>query len=184
MSRDQAGLRAVLRDISQSRERSTLFWWMVDHHAELVEASKGRRLQWRSLCARFAELGLADATGKPATPEGARLTWRRARAAVAEAQRHAPVPKPARQGSVYPSRISPNWRPQEAPQTSAPPVPKTPPESAPSQSLVPTQPAGPAPLSPFADTRTKEEIEAHIQEQERKMDEMFAKHDRKYRFGG
>ena len=100
MSRDHTGLQAVLREITQSVERSSLFWWMVGHHQELTEASKDRRLPWRSLCAKFAELGLTDVAGKPATPVTARKTWQRARKAVAQAQRRAQDAKPARPGSI------------------------------------------------------------------------------------
>ena len=165
MSRDQTGLRVVLREITQSAERSSLFRWMVENYAELTEASKGRRLQWRSLCSKFAELQLTDVTGKPATPETARKTWRRARQAVAEAQRRAAVAKPSRPGSVYPSRISPNWQPQEVP----PPPPRQLP--APGVSLVPSpRPPPPSLTAPIAATdasssapESRSEVEAMVE---------------------
>ncbi len=188
MSRDQTGLRAVLREIAQSAERSSLFWWMVEHHQALTEASKDRRLPWRSLCVRFAELGLADATGKPATPETARLTLRRARKAIAEAQRRAAAAKPSRPGSVYPSRISPDWRPQQV----VPPAMTTPASSLPALASAGAGPAAlPAPhvprpaQLPFADDRTQEEIDAYVDEQLSLIDEELKAYDRKrFGFGG
>lgn len=59
--------------------RSPLFWWMVEHHNEVVASLEGRRMNWKALCARFAELGLTDLTGTPATERSARQTWGRAR---------------------------------------------------------------------------------------------------------
>jgi hypothetical protein len=54
---NRKGLRAVLREIAYSADRSALFWWMVEHHDELAHAAQGRRLRWKPLCERFAALG-------------------------------------------------------------------------------------------------------------------------------
>ena len=115
MARDRKGLRAVVREISQSADRSTLFWWLVTHHDDLVEAGDGRRLQWGPLCQRFAELGLTDRTGKPASEEVARLTWHRVRKAVAAERARQREKPPRRPGSVFPSRIPKDWRPEVVP---------------------------------------------------------------------
>ena len=58
MPRDRKGLRAVLNQITQSADRSALFWWLVEHHDEVATAASGRRLQWARLCTGFAEIGL------------------------------------------------------------------------------------------------------------------------------
>jgi hypothetical protein len=84
MTKDPKGLRAVLREVAQSSERSTLFWWLVEHHRELKAGSMGRRLKWEKLSALFNELGLTDINGNPAKPNTARQTWLRARRFVAE----------------------------------------------------------------------------------------------------
>ena len=115
MSRNRKGLRAVLREITQSADRSSLFWWMVEHHDELKTTASGRRLQWAALCTRFAELSLTDINGKPASPRTARETWLRARRAVEEANRRLAAKPPARVGAVYPSRIPKEWRPTVVP---------------------------------------------------------------------
>jgi hypothetical protein len=178
----------LTKTLKSYRGRGQVYSWLRAHQDSVAEKLGREEATWPLLVVEMAAHGVVGGRGAPPTPKAAAKVWRRVCADLrkaAEAQRQAAASRPPpRPGPVYPSRISPDWRPEEAPQISAPPMPKTPPESAPSQSLVPARPAGSAPLSPFADTRTKEEIEAHIQEQERKMDEMFAKHDRKYRFGG
>ena len=115
MSRNRKGLRAVLREITQSADRSSLFWWMVEHHDKLKTTAAGRRLQWAALCTRFAELSLTDINGKPASPRTARETWLHARRAVEDANRRLAVKPPARVGAVYPSRIPKEWRPTVVP---------------------------------------------------------------------
>jgi hypothetical protein len=117
MSNDRKGLRAVLREIAHSAERSPLFWWMVEHHDELAQAAEGRRLRWKQLCERFAGLGLTDVNGKVASERTTRATWARARRAVEEAHERAAAKRPAHRRGKYPSRISADWRPQVVEQT-------------------------------------------------------------------
>jgi len=109
MPRDRKGLRAVLNEITQSADRSPLFWWLVEHHDELATAASGRRLQWARLCTRFA-----DATGKPASVQTARVTWHRVKLSVAKAQLRVAAKPPPKPGAVYPSRVPKDWRPQLA----------------------------------------------------------------------
>jgi hypothetical protein len=118
MAREQPTLKSVLNEIARSGDRSSLFWWMVEHHDELVTAANGRRMQWRAFCARLRDLGLTDRTGKPASAKVARLTWFRARQEVARA-RGATAARPAR--SSYPSRMPKDWKPEAfRPQPSGP----------------------------------------------------------------
>ena len=111
MSRNRKGLRAVLREIAHSADRSPLFWWMVEHHDELAHAAQGRRLRWKPLCERFAALGLTDVQGRVPSERTARATWGRARRAVAEARERAVAKRESTPKRKYPSRISPDWRP-------------------------------------------------------------------------
>ncbi len=107
----------VLEHIARSQDRSPLFWWMLDHHDEIVKAAQGRRIRWRQFCADVTALGLTDTRGGPVTERNARETWRQvrretarteklrvereaAKAAAAEARRH------------YPSRQPIGWRPE------------------------------------------------------------------------
>jgi hypothetical protein len=109
MTKDPKGLRAVLSKISQSSERSTLFWWMVEHHRELKASSSGRRLQWEPLSIVFNELGLTDVNGNPAKPSTARQTWLRARRFVAAEVRRLAAER--RDWSRYPSRLPKDFCP-------------------------------------------------------------------------
>jgi hypothetical protein len=114
MQRDRKGLRAILNEITQSADRSPLFWWLIGHRDELTTAAFGRRLQWARLYARFAEMGLTDATGKPASVQTARMTWHRVRQSVAKIRLRVAAQPPPKPGAVYPSRVPKDWRPQLA----------------------------------------------------------------------
>ena len=83
MSTKDSAQKQILREMSQSSARSPLFWWMCEHHDEILEAAAGRRLSWRHLLARFKEAGLTDLAGRQPSPSNARKTWLRARREVA-----------------------------------------------------------------------------------------------------
>ena len=162
MSRDHAGLQAILREITRNPERSDLFRWMVEHHTELIDAAKGRRLRWRSLCERFAQLGLSDMNGKPPTPATARKTWQRARAAVVVAQCQA-AQSPHRQvSSNSPSRVRKEWQPEEV-------TPPTRTQTAGTPAAVIASVPRPTSVEPIGasvasgSTRTPEEVQAMIE---------------------
>ena len=123
MARHSKDTKAILRTVERSEERSSLYWWMVSHHDDLIEASKRQRIKWSAFCAEAEKSGLTDVTGKPASERTARQTWLRVRAAVAKARAAAAAKaavKPPR--PVYPSRMSPDLRPANAP----PPIPNAP----------------------------------------------------------
>jgi hypothetical protein len=128
MTKDPKGLRAVLHEVGQSSERSTLFWWLVEHHRELKAGSMGRRLKWEKLSALFNELGLTDINGNPAKPNTARQTWLRARRFVADEERRLAAAR--RPWATYPSRMPKDFRPAAIPNGNGPPeqsVPVRPP---------------------------------------------------------
>ena len=108
MTRRKRDTRAILRTIEQSEERSPLFWWMVEHHDDMVQASTGSRIRWAAFCAEAARKGLTDTRGRPPTERNARETWLQARKAVAagRAKQEAAPPKP-----IYPSRTPKGWVP-------------------------------------------------------------------------
>lgn len=66
------------QEVQQGPYRSTLFCWMVDHHAELLALGNGGRMPWLMLCKRFVKRGLTDGVGKVPTPIRASRTWREA----------------------------------------------------------------------------------------------------------
>jgi len=82
MGKCRTGLDDVLKDIVEGPQRSTLFYWLVEHHDEIAQAAAGRSIRWEPLRVRFAELGLTDGDGKPATAETSRLTWFKVRKEV------------------------------------------------------------------------------------------------------
>ena len=113
MTNGRRQTKAILKAIARGEDRSSLFWWMVEHHDEILAAAEGRRIQWGTFCTEATRLGLTDTKGKPPTTRNARETWRQARRAVEEARERAMAKSRAgRPGSKYPSWISPDWRPQ------------------------------------------------------------------------
>jgi hypothetical protein len=119
MGRYGKGPTAIVEEMARSSHRSTLFWWLVDHHDEVVAASAGRRFHWGALCERFEKIGLTDLTGKPANPHTARITWQRVRRMVAEARQRQAAEAERRPGSSPPSRLPRDWAPAplQQPQT-------------------------------------------------------------------
>jgi hypothetical protein len=116
MSKHPKTYKAILAEVAQPGHRSSLFWFLVEHHDNLIAQADGKRMHWDALCARFAEHGLTDILGKPATPRTARETWLQARRTVAEARaRKQAQDATARPGQTFPSRISPDWRPAVVP---------------------------------------------------------------------
>ena len=112
-----------MEEVARGGDRSSLFWFLVKHHDELLRQAEGKRFRWKALCERFAQHGLTDARGERANPKTARQTWLRARKAVAEAKKRKQAIDAARRpGDVYPSRISPDWRPTVVSQRAVAPV--------------------------------------------------------------
>lgn len=123
-------LRTFLLTVSRGADRSPLFWWMVEHHAETARAAQGRRMPWAALCAQFAAFGLVDGHGNPPSPEAARRTWRLVKAEMARAQAApappAPPPRPRAPLGWQPPVVTPtpvasprppgnDWLPRDGP---------------------------------------------------------------------
>ena len=115
MARRNRDTTAILRTIERSEQRSPLFWWMVEHHDQMVQAARRRRINWAGFCAEAANRGLTDTRGDPPTESNARKTWLRARREVERARAAEAAKPPPRPGSIYPSRIPKDWRPQVVP---------------------------------------------------------------------
>jgi hypothetical protein len=115
MRRRNRDTKAILGTIERSELRSPLFWWMVEHHDEMVQAATRRRINWAGFCAEAAKRGLTDTRGDTPSESNARKTWLRARREVEQARAAEATKPPARPGSVFPSRIPKDWRPQVAP---------------------------------------------------------------------
>ena len=112
MANRKRGTKAILKTIERSEQRSSLFWWMVENHDDILAAANGKRILWQPFCAKAAADGLTDTKGQPACERAAREAWQQARKYVSEmkAKAAAKAPRP-----VHPSRIDKNWRPANAP---------------------------------------------------------------------
>ena len=76
MTNGRRQTKAILKAIARGEDRSSLFWWMVEHHDEILAAAEGRRIQWGTFCTEATRLGLTDTKGKPPTTRNARETLR------------------------------------------------------------------------------------------------------------
>ena len=131
MTKKRADLKAVLKIVERGPGRSTLFYWMLDNHDDLLRVWPRRSIRWAALCAKFDALGLTDTNGKPAKEVTARITWWRVRKEAQEAKDHqkfgikptrdrarrAPVAQPGRAtGAGAPSgrRLPPHRFPRRA----------------------------------------------------------------------
>lgn len=163
--------RAMLKTVARGSGRSPLFWWMVEHHDEMVEVS-GARISWKSFVEAAADRGLTDTRGNPPSEMNARQTWRQARAAVAAGKVKIET-EPKKQTARFPSRMLATWRPQQvAPQPSA------------------FQPSAlssaiPAPAPPPIGEEDEATMEARAKaETQRIMAVLAARDAEKFRFGG
>ena len=59
------------------QERSRLFWLLYDHPPVLEARWRGRRVDWRAVCAWAVTECCLTANGEPPTPNLAKQTWRR-----------------------------------------------------------------------------------------------------------
>lgn len=111
MARPNRDSKAIDNTIERNRLRSSLFRWMVKHHGMLADRWRGEKVDWRTSCAEFAELGLTDTRGKPATERNARETWLQVRKYVAANRVKEAVQPPRR---INPSRMPKDWAPANA----------------------------------------------------------------------
>ncbi len=162
MKTSKRELRAMQQEVQHGPYRSTLYCWMVDHHAELLAQGSGGRMAWLKLCKRFVKLGLTDGMGKVPTPLRASRTWREA---CIEVQARLDRQAAAAAARAPPShgRHRPDWQPQTA---AAQPQPVVRGVSAPQTRN---------PVTPPANTQLGS---AHVEAQLAALDRQFAYIDR------
>ena len=134
-----------LEQAARIDRRSSLFVYMVEHHAELrgVLVRAGRP-NWKALSKEFAAAGLTDINGKPPTDAVSRNTWIKVCALVAK--EGAPT---IRRGHEQPSVAAANLaEDQPEPLTSGVAVPR---RTWPSASPRPAYDFRPASLKPSKD---------------------------------
>ena len=137
MSKKRQDVQAVVDYLLQGPDRSSLFWWLVDHHDELAEAASTKPIRWGPLAVRLASYGLTDRENKTAAPETVRQTWKRVRKFVVEEA----AAKQARAllKRQTPSRLPATWRPQEATPPPRPEVGESGPASGPPANETPEE---------------------------------------------
>ena len=160
------------------RGRGQIYSWLRAHHEAVAERLASDEATWPLLAAEMASHGVTGRRGDPPTAKAAAKVWHRVcgdlrKAEVADAERRAAAAaKPPRPGSVYPSRISPDWSPQEV-QPPAGHRPATAGDRSTRGSVGTTGIAGSAAHAtepphaspvPFAATRTKEEVDALMEQ--------------------
>ena len=121
MATKRTVMKALLRELSRSSERSSLFWWMVENHDLLAGAAGGKRIRWKPTCAYLEQLGLRDADGNPPTERTARETWSRARAEVKRLRQQTVQAQAAMFPTLRPIPVQPRPQPQPV-RTSSPPI--------------------------------------------------------------
>jgi hypothetical protein len=120
MATNKQRLKAMRQAVAHGPDRSTLFWWMVEHHAELVDAGKQGRMPWKRLCKDFAEEGLTDGRGKAPTELRASRTWREA---CREVERRMKEAASQVRPIIQRSRPNASWQPPQAAPPAANPAP-------------------------------------------------------------
>jgi len=155
MTTGRAKTKAILSAVARTRERSPLYWWLAEHHDEMIEAARGGRIKWRAILDTIAAAGITNAAGGPPTAEIASDTWSQVRRDVA-AGRVRPGKRPRQ-----PSRLPATWRPQPV-SVSVPP-----------RSAAPEAPSRPPPTGPESEP-VSERVRAGLA----KFDALFARADR------
>jgi len=158
-----AGFRK--RRVRSYRGRGAVYSWLRAHYRDVAAGLASAELSWAQLAGILAREGLEGRNGVGVTARAAAQVWRRVSRDVemAAAEKAAKAPK-----RKYPSRISPNWRPQivAQPAAAAPPV-------------IPLAADAPAagPAKPAAEAASE-----HAREVNARLDAQLAKLDRKFRW--
>ena len=75
----------MFAEMTQRGERSTLFWWFVKNHDDILEGARRQRIQWAVVVQHAVGLGLTNRVGAAPSRKLAKLTWQRAQIYVAAA---------------------------------------------------------------------------------------------------
>jgi len=102
------------RKVRPYQGRSAIYAWLRAHHVAIAALRQSAPCFWAELVLDMVEDGVLDGRGANPTTQNTRMTWQRVQQDVeAEPAKAKPI------GGKYPSRISPDWRPQPVP---SPPV--------------------------------------------------------------
>jgi hypothetical protein len=157
------------RRVRLYRGRGEVYCWLRAHHAQVAARLAAEELSWATLAEALSCEGLKGRNGVELTGRAVAQVWRRVgRDVEAEAAaRAAKTPK-----RKFPSRISPNWRPQVVS-----PSPRNPPPPAGDCTAGEGQVVGSASAK-----AVETPLSDHAREQYARMDKQLARLDRKFRF--
>ena len=100
MERTNKAVKMLFAEMTQRGERSTLFWWFVENHDDILEGARRQRIQWAVVVQRAVGLGLTNRIGASPSRKLAKLTWQRAQTYVARV-RKADGQQPVRPASPF-----------------------------------------------------------------------------------
>jgi hypothetical protein len=145
---DQAVIKRLLTRLEKrgpgDGRHSDAYRLLREQHAALVARFQTHWPGWDAVAVEMSEAGVATKGGRRLSASSVRRVWKRVCADVAKAQAVEATRKPI--GGKFPSRISPDWRPQEV-------LPHTPPSAGvtASRALVAVSPDGVMPDFPTVD---------------------------------
>ena len=155
------------KPVRSYRGRGEVYSWLRAYQKEVAAALAREELTWARLVADIALDGVTGRAGAPLTANAALRVWQRvSRDAAASLAADAAKKRPK-----FPSRISPDWRPQpvQPPPPTRPPMPAT----APVHAGTPLPSSDGIVISP--------EAQAKI---DRVLERMATEDRKKFRFGG
>ncbi len=155
------------RRVRPYRGRGDVYCWLRGHHAQVAMRLATDELSWTTLAEALSREGLKGRNGVELTGRAVAQVWRRV---CRDVEADAVVRAAAAPKRKYPSRISPNWRPEVVPPPNGPASPRA------AVSAVTSGGDG------GSRTTVEEATSEHAREQYARMDEQLAKLDRKFRF--
>ena len=158
--------------------RSALYRWLRANHSRLSRRLARDQTSWAVMASEIAAVGILNREGKPPSSDSVRRVW----ATVCRDVTADQAAKAAKPNRKYPSRISPDWRPQVV----QPPLPVQPPP--PTRHPMPATAPAPAGSLPAGSSKPSgdgivisPEAQARI---DRAMERLAADDRKKFRFGG
>jgi len=152
------------------RGRGQVYAWLRAHHARVSELVQ--TWAWSDLVNEMLRDGLQGRDGATPTPKAVTKVWQRVQRDIeAEPAKAAPI------GGKYPSRISPDWRPQAAapqPVRPSPPVPVVP-SPAPVAPAAAPRPHGSVPIVIDIPEADRARVQAALDKAMDQLDEMGRK---------
>ena len=158
------------RRVQAYRGHGGIYAWLRAHHVQIAALRAAGQRSWLDVIAEMVRDEVRDQNGADPVMKNVSRVWKRVCLDVAKAADLKAKKRPI--GGKFPSRISPDWRPEVV----APP---------------PIRPALPAPVQAGAvasqaddDSHLTPEQREHVARVKESIQRQIDEHDRKFRFGG